>query len=225
MDTALLVLRVVLSLGLVLGVMWFVARRVGRRPAASRGVALDVVGRRSLGRRSGVAVVDVEGRRLVLGVSDTGVRLVADLGEVPAEPVPPVRALPPRPARTATTDFAAVLAAHEADGPKPAALAPAAAAPRRASAARGAATAGRASSARVAAAATAERPTAPAARRRPAHRGEPAPAPARRVVARVVAPPALPASPLAGNPLTGSVLDRATWTRARAVLTGRTAGP
>jgi flagellar protein FliO/FliZ len=224
MDTALLVVRVVLSLGLVLTLMWFIARRVNRRPAPTRGVAVDVVGRRSLGRRAGVAVVEVEGHRLVLGVSEAGVRLVADLGDVP-DPAPAVRAVPsPRTARAPRREFAAVLAAQEqADDAGGPAVTPAPVATTRGSgpSARGpAARAGTPPSRPAAPRATARSATATVggATRRPAHRGEPVPT--RRAVGRAAAPPRL-----GGNPLAGSVLDRAVWSRARAVLTSRTAGP
>jgi flagellar protein FliO/FliZ len=40
---------------------------------------VQVVGRQSLGRRAGVAVVEVEGRRLLLGVTDQGVSMLTEL--------------------------------------------------------------------------------------------------------------------------------------------------
>lgn len=49
---------------------------------------VTVVGRQQLGRRTGLALVEVGGRRLVVGYSDQGVQLVHDAGETPPEPVP-----------------------------------------------------------------------------------------------------------------------------------------
>jgi flagellar protein FliO/FliZ len=130
-DSLLLVLRVALSLALVLLLLWFLARRLGGRAGPSRAVPIDVVGRRALARRSGVAVVEVAGRLLLLGVSDGGVRLVADLGQPPrAAPDPldagvlepsPLLADPPAPPVVAGApaagppDFAGVLAGSVLD--------------------------------------------------------------------------------------------------------------
>jgi flagellar protein FliO/FliZ len=88
MDLVLL-LRVALTLACVLGLLWFVARRAqgGRSGAAlrRRAPALTVLGRQSLGGRTAVALVEVAGRRLVLGVCEHGVALLA---EVDPEPDP-----------------------------------------------------------------------------------------------------------------------------------------
>ena len=93
MDTAGLLLRVALSLGAVLGLVWLLARGArrtgaGRFAPASR---FTVVGRQSLGRSAGVAVVRVGDRALVLGVTEQSVRLLAetDLSAVLEEPSAP----------------------------------------------------------------------------------------------------------------------------------------
>jgi flagellar protein FliO/FliZ len=78
-DSLLLGLRVALSLAFVLVVLWFVARKVSGAAQATRRVPITVLGRQGLGRRSGVAVLDVAGRTLVVGVSDAGVRLLTEL--------------------------------------------------------------------------------------------------------------------------------------------------
>lgn len=87
MDTSALVLglRVVLALAVVLGLLWWLARRTGGGRARAKVTTVAVVGRQSLSRRSGVAVVEVEGRRLLLGVTDQGVSLLTELGSTPAE--------------------------------------------------------------------------------------------------------------------------------------------
>lgn len=77
-DTVLLGLRVVLSLAAVLGLLWFLARRFGDTSGGTRRV-ISVVSRQNLTRRAGVAMIEVEGRTLLLGVSDAGVTLVSDL--------------------------------------------------------------------------------------------------------------------------------------------------
>lgn len=88
MDTSALVLglRVVLALAVVLGLLWWLARRTGGGRARAKVTTVSVVGRQSLGRRSGVAVVEVEGRRLLLGVTDQGVTLLAELAAAADEP-------------------------------------------------------------------------------------------------------------------------------------------
>jgi len=78
-DTLELALRVALSLGVVLALLWFLARRLGAGKGATRRLPITVLGRQTLGRRSGITVVDVAGRTLVLGVSDTEVRLLTEL--------------------------------------------------------------------------------------------------------------------------------------------------
>ncbi|WP_324650464.1 flagellar biosynthetic protein FliO [Georgenia sp. H159] len=78
-ETLLLALRVGFSLLLVLALLWFVSKRLGGGRPAGRRLPITVLGRQNLGRRSGVAVVDIAGRTLVLGVSDTEVRLLTEL--------------------------------------------------------------------------------------------------------------------------------------------------
>jgi flagellar protein FliO/FliZ len=89
MDSSALVLglRVVLALAVVLGLLWWLARRAGGGKPRAKVTTVSVVGRQSLGRRSGVAVVEVEGRRLLLGVTDQAISLLTELAVAPvAEP-------------------------------------------------------------------------------------------------------------------------------------------
>lgn len=82
-----IILRVLVSLACVLGLLWFIARRArGGAPAARRAPALSVVARQSLGGRSAVALVEVGARRLLLGVGEHGVTLLAEV-EAPAPAV------------------------------------------------------------------------------------------------------------------------------------------
>jgi flagellar protein FliO/FliZ len=85
MDTLLIALRVALSLAAVVGLLWFLQRRVqkGTRRGA-RASLVTVVGRQGLGQKASVVVVDVEGRRFVLGVTEQSVTVLHD-GETPAE--------------------------------------------------------------------------------------------------------------------------------------------
>jgi flagellar protein FliO/FliZ len=87
MDTLLLALRVVLSLGAVVAVLWLVQRRV-TRATRGRGPAdpLRVVARRGLGQKASVVVVDTGGQRFLLGVTEHAVN-VLHTSEAPAEEV------------------------------------------------------------------------------------------------------------------------------------------
>jgi flagellar biogenesis protein FliO len=63
---------------------WAWKRRGGGAPAAAGFATLRVVGRLPLGARAEAVVVDVEGRRMMLGVTPRGVEHLADLDEGPA---------------------------------------------------------------------------------------------------------------------------------------------
>lgn len=93
MDTLLLAARVVVSLVAVFGLMWLVQRKVRTGGAATRAKALSVVARQSVGQKASVVLVDTDGKRFMLGVTEHGIS-VLHTGEAPAvpEPVPsPVR--------------------------------------------------------------------------------------------------------------------------------------
>ncbi|PZF59650.1 flagellar biosynthetic protein FliO [Curtobacterium sp. MCSS17_008] len=83
MDTLWMALRVAVSLGVVLALMWVLHRRAtkGGLGAAAKGrgrrsATVEVVGRQGIGGKASVVVVDVEGERLVLGVSEQSVSLL-----------------------------------------------------------------------------------------------------------------------------------------------------
>jgi flagellar protein FliO/FliZ len=73
-----LVLRLAVSLGVVLGLFWLVARTGAKKMRGSHAL-LRVHGRQSLSRTASVAVVEVGSRVLVVGVSEGGVRLLTEL--------------------------------------------------------------------------------------------------------------------------------------------------
>lgn len=115
METLFIALRVLVVLGVIVALLWFVQRRVtkgrtsGRR---RRGNAVTVVGRQGIGPKASVVVVDVDGSRFVLGVTERQVSVlhtadrpqdadVTRLVRVPA--AEPVEA----PARTGTDDAVA----------------------------------------------------------------------------------------------------------------------
>ena len=114
MDTLILGLRVLVALGAVLGLMWFLQRRLGQgtgRRRADR--ALTIVSRQSVGQKASVVVVDAAGRRFLLGVTEHAVN-VLHTGDIPAEAEEPAAAVTQR----GSGDFARILAGF---GPLPSA--------------------------------------------------------------------------------------------------------
>lgn len=96
MVSTMLVLRVLLALTCVVGLIWFLGRRFGGGPSqrSSREHVVSLVGRQSVGRHTGVAVVAVGNRRLLVGYGEQQVTLLTELG--------PVVEMPPAPAAEQT---------------------------------------------------------------------------------------------------------------------------
>lgn len=89
MDTLILGLRVVVALGAVLGLMWFLQRRIGAAKGKGRRRAsrtLSVVSRQSVGQKASVVVIDAGDRRFLLGVTEHSIN-VLHTGDIPAEAV------------------------------------------------------------------------------------------------------------------------------------------
>jgi len=97
-----LLLRLAVSLGVVLLLMWGAARLLGRQPRRmSRAGNVEMLARQALGRRSSVAVLRVGSKAFVVGVTDTNVSVLAEVD--PQEVLGPVEASDPKPrAITAT---------------------------------------------------------------------------------------------------------------------------
>ncbi|MDF2508596.1 MAG: flagellar biosynthetic protein FliO [Microbacterium sp.] len=98
-----------LSLAAVLGVLWFLQRRVARTAARRRdGEVITVLGRQGVGPKAQVVVVQTEDARYVLGVTEHGVSVVDKL------PVKTVTA-PDEPARWSAPTSEAASDAEEFD--------------------------------------------------------------------------------------------------------------
>jgi flagellar protein FliO/FliZ len=84
-ETLILAARVGLSLAAVLGLMWWLSRRMqsSTHMRRRRREALTVLGRQQLGKQTGVALIEASGRRLVIGYGEHGVTLLHDAGDVP----------------------------------------------------------------------------------------------------------------------------------------------
>ncbi|MET1042661.1 MAG: flagellar biosynthetic protein FliO [Microbacteriaceae bacterium] len=88
MDTLLLALRVLLSLGVVFGLLWVMQRRM-TRGGRGKDVAtpIRVIGRQRLGAKASVVVVELQGKKFMLGVTEQSVNVLhAETGS--ATPVP-----------------------------------------------------------------------------------------------------------------------------------------
>jgi flagellar protein FliO/FliZ len=81
MDSLILGLRVLLSLAAVFGLMWLAYRRV-RNGAPARAHSLSVVARQTVGPKASVVLLDTEGKRFMLGVTEHGIS-VLHTGEAP----------------------------------------------------------------------------------------------------------------------------------------------
>jgi flagellar protein FliO/FliZ len=87
MDTLMLAVRVMLSLGAVVALLWLIQRRAtGVKRGTLPGDVLTVVSRRGLGQKSAVVVVETDGKRFLLGVTEHSVN-VLHTSEAP-EPAP-----------------------------------------------------------------------------------------------------------------------------------------
>ena len=77
MEPVFLALRVVLSLAVVLGLLWIVQRRLGRKSRKNNtGDLVTVVTRRGISQKASVVVVDVDGMRYLLGVTEQSVNVL-----------------------------------------------------------------------------------------------------------------------------------------------------
>ncbi|MCU1437979.1 MAG: hypothetical protein JWP66_1066 [Naasia sp.] len=120
MDTFLLALRVLVSLGAVLAVLWFARRWLSGGASRPRARHITVVAKQGLGAKASVAVVETEGGRYLLGVTEHSVtvldRLEAPAAQAAVRPYAPA-ALGSAPPTTpiALPSFQRVLEAAQAD--------------------------------------------------------------------------------------------------------------
>ncbi|WP_168220002.1 MULTISPECIES: flagellar biosynthetic protein FliO [unclassified Salinibacterium] len=76
-------LRVLVSLGAVLALLWWLHRRLTAGPRARAASPVSVVAKQGIGAKASIVVIDVEGSRLVLGVTEQSVSVLQS-GETPA---------------------------------------------------------------------------------------------------------------------------------------------
>ncbi|MDK1328783.1 flagellar biosynthetic protein FliO [Arthrobacter sp. zg-Y1143] len=87
MDTLFLGLRVLVSLGAVLGLLWWLQRRFSKVAGTDRGeqVPIRVVSRQPITPKASVVVVETGGQRFLLGVTEGAVN-VLHTSDLPPEP-------------------------------------------------------------------------------------------------------------------------------------------
>jgi flagellar protein FliO/FliZ len=84
-DTVFLALRVIVSLAVVIGAIWFVQKRLGRAAKVkSKSKPIAMIARQTVGVKASVAVVEFGAKRFLLGVTEHGIS-VLDSSEI--EPV------------------------------------------------------------------------------------------------------------------------------------------
>jgi len=77
-ETVYLALRVLLSLAVVLGLLWMVQRRLTRNGRLSGAVKqVTVVTRQSIAPKASVVVIEAEGQRFLLGVTEQSVTVLS----------------------------------------------------------------------------------------------------------------------------------------------------
>ena len=82
-----MIVRVVLSLAVVFGLLWYFQRRVSRG-ARGQEQPVTVVAKQALGLKASAVTIDTDGRRFVLGVTEQSITVI-HTGDAPqAEPAP-----------------------------------------------------------------------------------------------------------------------------------------
>lgn len=121
MDTLFVGLRVVVSLAAVLGLLWFIQRKVSKTGRVTqRAKHVTVVARQGISGKASVAVVDVEGVRYVLGVTEQNVTVLGS-GEAPQDAIvtaiAPAASVTPVASQATAPTFAQTLAAVQPEAP------------------------------------------------------------------------------------------------------------
>jgi flagellar protein FliO/FliZ len=86
-DTLFLILRVGLSLTVVVVLLWMAQKRIAKGGRGGDEPVVNVVGRRSVGQRASVVVVESAGQRFLLGVTDHGINVLHTSDAPIPEPV------------------------------------------------------------------------------------------------------------------------------------------
>ena len=84
MDGITTTLRVIVSLGVVLGVIWYAHRLINSKKPAKKN-AVTILGKQGLAAKASVVVIEAEGMRFVLGVTEHNVSVLHTSEPLPQE--------------------------------------------------------------------------------------------------------------------------------------------
>lgn len=85
-----LALRVVASLGVVLGTIWYAYKRISRNGTAAKKLnPINVISRQGISGKAAVVLVEAEGQRFLLGVTEQSVNILHTTAVAPAVAVTP----------------------------------------------------------------------------------------------------------------------------------------
>ena len=84
MDGITTTLRVIVSLGVVLGVIWYAHRLINSKKPARKN-AVTILGKQGLAAKASVVVIEAEGMRFVLGVTEHNVSVLHTSEPLPQE--------------------------------------------------------------------------------------------------------------------------------------------
>lgn len=76
MDSFLLILRVGLSLTVVMVLLWMAQKRFSRGGRHQGQAVVEVIGRRNVGQKASVVVVESDGQRFLLGVTENSINVL-----------------------------------------------------------------------------------------------------------------------------------------------------
>jgi flagellar protein FliO/FliZ len=82
MDTLWLILRLVLSLALVLGLIWGLAR-IKKRVSPTNAGTIQVLSKIPVSRKGSLLVVEVGGKKLMIGATDNNISLISEIDIAP----------------------------------------------------------------------------------------------------------------------------------------------
>lgn len=77
MESLVVALRVALSLAVVFGLIWYIHRRLTRGGKARlTATPITVLGKQAVGQKASVVVVDADGKRFILGVTEHSITVI-----------------------------------------------------------------------------------------------------------------------------------------------------
>ena len=85
MDTFLLVLKLVIALAVVLGLIWGLAR-IKKRISPTNSATIQVLSKIPVSRKGSLLLVEVGGKKLMIGATDNNISLLSEIDMLPETP-------------------------------------------------------------------------------------------------------------------------------------------